>query len=157
MTTPIDPNAYLTCGADGAFETSYTPVPEGEYPAIIDDVIMRVVEFKSDIGVNEQRLVCQVIWSVLDDAVKAALGMAKVTVRQNIFVDLTADGRLDTAKNKNVELGRLREAVGQNQGAWNIAMLRNSHPACIKISTRPDKDDETKICNDVKSVRRLEA
>lgn len=157
MTSPFDPNAYLNLSAEGSFETSYTPVPENEYPAVIDDLKMDTVEFKDETtGQKVQRLVCRLIWSVLDDAVKAALGMTKVVVRQDIFIDLTSDGRFDTGKNKNIDLGRIRDALGQNTGPWQIAMLKGG-VAKIKVTQRPDKKDETKIYNDVKGVTRLAA
>lgn len=155
MTSPFDPNAYMNLQAEGSFETSYTPVPDGEYPASVDDVKLEIITFGET---KEQRLVARLIWSVLDDAVKAALSMQKVVVRQDIFIDLTPDGRFDTGKNKNVDLGRVREALGQNTIAgWTVSHLRGAGPAWIKVTTRPDKKDETKVYNDVKGVRKFAA
>ena len=41
--------------------------------------------------------------------------------------------------NKNVKLGRLREALGQNKNgqAWSFGMLKGAGP--IKVSIEPDK------------------
>jgi hypothetical protein len=156
MTTPFDPNAYMNLQTDASFETSYTPVPENEYPAAIDTAKLEVVKFKDkDTGVEEHRLVGRIIWNILDDAVKAALGMTKVVVRQDVFIDLTPTGQFDTAKNKNIDLGRIREALGQNSGPWSFQMLNGAGPAYIKVTQRPDKNDSSKIYNDVKGVRKF--
>jgi hypothetical protein len=42
-----------------------------------------------------------------------------------ISLDLTPEGLLDSGEGMNVDLGRLREAVGQNEEgvAWNFSML----------------------------------
>lgn len=155
MTTPFDPKAYENVTTEATFETSFTPVPEGEYPAVVDDVKMDVLTMQD----KSQRLIARIIWSILDDAVKAALNMQKVIVRQDVFIDLTPDGRFDTDKNKNIDLGRLRSALGQNNPgqAWGIPMLRGAGPAKIKVATRVDKNDETKVYNDVKGVTKLAA
>lgn len=157
MTTPFDPNAYLNLQTTDSFETSYTPVPDGEYPAAVDSLKLETVKFKDkDTGVEEIRLVCRLIWSILDDAVKNALGMTKVIVRQDIFVDLTPMGQFDTAKNKNIDLGRVRAAFGMNQGAFALQMLNGQGPAYIRVGQRPDKKDSTKVYNDVLGVRKFE-
>lgn len=154
MTTAFDPNAYLNLTTDSPFETRFTPIPENEYPATIDDVKMRVIEMKD----KSQRLIASLSWSVLDDALKTSLNMSKILVRQDVFVDLTPTGAFDTDKNKNIDLGRVREAVGQQDvRPWSIAMLRGAGPAKIKVTQRPDEKDETKIYNDVKAVTRLAA
>src|SRR5688572_7655633 len=143
MTLPFDPNAYANMQVDGSFETQYTPIPAAEYPAQIDSWKLETVKFTDKTtGAEEFRLVCRLNWEIIDDAVKAALNMNKVTVKQDIFVDLTPTGAFDMSKNKNVELGRVREALNQNQGPWSFSMLQGGL-ATIKIGHRADKTDST--------------
>lgn len=156
MTTPFDPNAYMNLQTDASFETSFTPVPDGEYPAAIDSFKLENVKFTDkSTGADEYRLVGRVSWNILDDTVKQALGMHKVLVRQDIFIDLTPTGQFDTSKNKNIDLGRLREALGMNQGAFSLQMLQGAGPVYIKVGSRPDKNDASKIYNDVKGVQKF--
>jgi hypothetical protein len=156
MTQPFDPNAYMAMTTNDSFETSFTPIPESEYPAVVDSVKVDVVKFKDKAtGAEEQRLVCRLIWSILDDAVKAAMGMSKVTVRQDIFIDLAPTGQFESGKNRNIDLGRVREALGLNSGPFSLQMLSGQGPVYLKVTQRPDKDDSTKIYNDVKGVRKF--
>lgn len=49
----------------------------------------------------------------------------KPIITQSIMLDVTSEGALDMGEGKNVQLGRLREAVGQNASGkpWTPAML----------------------------------
>lgn len=142
----FDPNTFLQQTITDANATRLTPIPEGEYLAVIDKLGIRT----NDKGT----IMLDVIWAVLDETVKQTLGMDKPTVKQTCFLDLDANGKLATGDNKNVQVGRVREAVGQNIAgqAWGPNMLQGAGPAKIKITLRPDKDDPTLIYNDVKGV-----
>lgn len=150
MTSPFDPNLFLTQTVDGEMQTKFTPVPEGEYVAAIDDVKLRQ---------EKTFVIADVLWNILDDTVKATLGMNKVIVRQSIFLDIDDSGRLSKDPNKNIQLGRIREALGQNSPGvpWSIVMLKGAGPVKARVSIRVDKDDATKQYNDVKNVTRLAA
>ena len=53
-----------------------------------------------------------------------------------MFLDMDENGDLELGKGKNVDLGRLREALGQNTGGnWSPSQLVGSS-ATIHVSNR---------------------
>lgn len=141
----FDPDTFLQASVDAAFETRLSPVPEGEYLAVIGEDGLKPRTAKD-------RVILDITWSILDEALKAQLGMQKVTVRQSVFLDLDENGRLLHGPNKNIDLGRIREALSQNVPGWIPSMLRGAGPAKIKVTQRMDPEDSSKIYNDVKGV-----
>ncbi len=129
----FDPNVFLSQDVKGASETKYTPVPEGEYDA-----------FVNDIGADEyegQRILV-ITWAIMDEGVKKALGLEQPTLQDRIFLDYE-NGVLAFGVNKNVKLGRLREALGQNDGkkTWNFNMLRGAGPVRLMVAHVPGKGE----------------
>ena len=62
------------------------------------------------------------------------MGRDKVVVSKQIILDVTPNGAIDTGKNKNIELGRLRAAAGQNDGQpWSVGHLRGAGPMMVKV------------------------
>ena len=106
----FNPEQFLNTQITGANETSFTPVPIGEWRAQVDKVEGR--SFTSKAG--DTFRVMEVTWNVLDPSVREVTGMDKPTVRQSIFLDFTESGALEMGKSKNVALGRFRDAIGQN-------------------------------------------
>lgn len=130
----------------GEMSTEYTPVPEGEYAAAITSVKVRMV------GEEKDKPVLDIVWGIDDERVRQELGIEKPSCRQSIFLDLNESGRLDLSKGKNVQLGKLREAVGQNgAGPWAIPHLDGA-AAIVKISHR---EYNGSIYADVKGVAAL--
>ena len=72
--------------------------------------------------------------------------MAEPTVRQTIWLDLTESGSLDFGKGRNVGLGRLRDALGQNETGkpWQPGMMVGG-VAKIKVTHSIDKRDNETI------------
>lgn len=148
----FDPEAFLDTTVDAPMETKRTPIPEGDqYIGTIKDLKLRTAK---------DRVIADITWSVLNvpEEVKARLGFqTDPTSRQSIFLDFDGNGRLATGPNMNVQLGRLREALGQNQPgmAWKMLMLKGAGPAQLKVSNRPDPRDASIIYDEVASVTRL--
>lgn len=129
---------------EGGMETSLPPIPEGEWHAYISKVEGRVVNTK-----NGETPVLDVDWVVTDDGAIEAVGIKEPHVRQTIWLDIDGNGRLALGTGKNLGLGRLREAVGQNgPQAWSFAMLEGQQ-AIVKIAHREYNDN---IYADVKGV-----
>jgi hypothetical protein len=104
--------------------TQVETCPAGEYTAVIEDLELDQFQGKKDPSKLYTKLAVK--WSIDDAAVKERLGRDKVTVSQQLFLDIGPNG-LDNGRGKNVSLGRLREAVGQNgPGAWTPAMLKGT-------------------------------
>lgn len=141
----FDPDNFLSTDVAGANSTEYTPVPEGEYPAIIKGIKPRV----TDSG----RTIADVTWGIQDDKAAEVTGMKEPSVRQSIFLDIDDNGTLSLAKGKNVQLGKLRAAVGQNDPSkpWNFRMLEGQ---MAKVLVKHRMDGET-LYTDVKAVTKL--
>lgn len=147
----FNPDVFMNSEVAEAMETKFSPVPEGEYVASIDDIKVRSAK---------EAVLLDVSWNILDDALKATMNMDKVIVRQSIFLDVEPDGRLMTGPNKNVRLGRLRQGLGQNKPgqAWNFRMLKGAGPVKITVTQRhvqKEGTDETDTYNDVSKVTAL--
>lgn len=144
----FDPNAFLNTEVKGELDTSLPPIPEGTWDAQVDKVAARAVTDRN----GNQRAIMDVTWAVLNDEVKKATTMEKPTVRQSVFLDVNEQGALDFSKGKNVQLGRLRDAVGQNTNkVWSPTMLEGQI-AKVVTKQRPDENDPEIIYSDVKRV-----
>lgn len=127
----FDPDQFMNTTVSAPNATRYLPCPTGDYNAMIEDVKSSV----TDKGKPKM----DVVWSIDNADVKAKLGREKVTVRQTIWLDIE-NGALSVGEGKNVGLGRLRDALGQNTGAaWNPGMLKGG-VAKVKVTHRIDKD-----------------
>lgn len=146
----FDPEVFMSTEVTESMATKFDPVDEGEFVASVEAFKVRAVK---------DAVVLDVLWLILDDALEAKMNMEKIIVRQGVFLDVEHDGRLMTGINKNVRLGRLREALGQNRPGqpWNFRMLKGAGPVKITVtqraSTDPTKPDE--IYNDVVKVTPL--
>lgn len=141
----FNPDTFLNTETEASSATSYTPVPEGEFNAAIKLIKPRVL--------TDGRAVLDITWTVDDETARNETGMAEPSVRQTLWLDTTESGGLDFGKGKNVGLGRLREAVGQNQAGkpWAPGMLVGQ-VAKIKVGHSIDKRDGVTINADVKAV-----
>lgn len=147
----FNPDQFLDMQVTEANDTKLTPVPVGEYVAVIEDVKCRQWQSKQD--PSKSGLTLDITWSIDDPAVKELLGRDKVTVRQGVMLDLTESGGLDMGKGRNVGLGRLREAVGLNTPGqpFSFSMLVG-RVAKVSVSHRIDGDN---IYAEVKGVTKL--
>lgn len=137
----FDPDAFLQQTIDQPMETERELVPEGEYPAMIGDFESKALEMvdftykKGDrAGQPGSMLKFTCPFSLQDDNLKAALGRDTVVATKQMILDVGVDGGLDFGKDKNIDLGRLRAAVGQNvAGAWGIMNLRGAGPLMVQV------------------------
>lgn len=143
----FDVDALFENTTTEANETTFTPIPEGEYTATIDKLKMR--------SPKEGMALLDIVYDIDDPDLAQRLNRQKVTVRQSVFLDIE-NGKLATGPNQNVDLGRVREAVGQNQPGkpWAPSMLEGAGPVKIIVGHRQDKTDPAKVYDDVKKVAR---
>lgn len=144
----FDPNSFLNTEVNEANATAYTPVPEGEYPASIKKLTPRVL--------TDGRAVIDVSMVIDDADVREETGMAEPLVRYTLWLDLTDSGTLDFGKGKNVGLGRLRDALGQNISGkpWQPGMLIGG--VCkAKVTHSIDKRDGVTVQANVSAVSPL--
>jgi hypothetical protein len=138
----FDPELFMQQNVDQPLETEYKLCPVGEYEAMIGDFTSDAFEtfefeYKKGARAGQQgsmtKFNCPFIIS--DAKVQKELGRDSTTVTQQIILDIGTDGGLDFGPNKNVALGRIRNAVGQNAaGPWQIAKLRGCGPVMVKIT-----------------------
>jgi hypothetical protein len=149
-TIPFDPDSFMNQTVDEPMATALQGVPEGEYTAMIGDfdssAFRTVTVTNKTSGLSQDRPVLEVPFVIQDDALKAKLGREQITHRETYWLDLKADGQLDTGPDKNVRLGQLRTALNQNTKGtpWAPSMLRNMGPVRIKITQTSDKRDPDK-------------
>jgi hypothetical protein len=151
--TPFNAELLMGQQLNDANSTELIKVPEGEYTAVSEPISAE--SFKEfDIRRGERAgtkgLKLNVVWLINDDsgALKEMLGRApKVT--QGIMLDRGPQG-LEMGKGKNVGLGRLREALGQNKTGipWSFSML-GGQVAKIKVKHRIDGADTYVEVSDV--------
>jgi len=142
----FSPDDLLTMQTEGEMATSLPPIPEQEYPAM-------VVKLDPRSGVSgktgEPYNILDVTWEIDDEEVREIVGIPNPTARQSIFLDVNDQG-LELGPGKNIQLGRLREAVGQNgPGVWSMSDLEGAS-AVVRIEQRMF-DGNT--YSDVKGVR----
>lgn len=144
----FDPDEFMNSTIDQPLETERTLCPEGEYKAMIDDFTrdaFETFEFEYKRGPNAGQPGSMTNFSIPfvidDDKVKQSMEMDKVVVFKRVVLDFADGGKaLAWGKNKNIELGKIRKAVGQNNpGPWSPAMLRNAGPLMVKVVHRKGK------------------
>ena len=146
----FDPDAFANQTTNEAGSTTFEPIPQGEYRAMIESVKPREVN-----GKEGPRVVLDVVYNLQDPEVAAKLGREKLTIRSGIFLDLNSSGGMDMGKGKNVGLNKLRDACGLNTPGkpFNVKMLEGQ-AVKVQVTLRPDKNSDA-IYNDVRSVGKL--
>lgn len=137
----FDANEFMQGQMDKPLDTEFTLVPISEYMATIDDFdssAFEVINFEYKKGERKgtpgSMTKATIPFVIQDDRVKAELGRDKVTISKQLILDLEEDGKtLATGPNKNIELGRIRAAVGQDKGPWSFSMLRGAGPLMVKV------------------------
>lgn len=121
MTQSFDVNAFVQGGVAFAMPTQQPLLPQDDYPATCTDY--KVVPPEGD-----RSPILEVYWRF--DPNPAFVGTP--TRRQSIFLDVDEQGRVIEAPDKNVSLGGLRNALGQNVPGqpWSPEMLRNARALC---------------------------
>lgn len=155
MANTFDQDAFLNQDVVGANDTQGIPIPEGEYRAILDK--FGIQQFtKSDSGEEVTTTILNVTW-LLDDQdgrIEAVTGRNKNNGRQSVFLDMTPEGGLDMGKGMNSGLGRLREAIGQNDPTkrWAFSMMKGQ---VAKVTVKHKKLDDGAIVANVTKVSAL--
>jgi len=129
----FDPNAFMNTEFKESNATRVIPCPVGDYAAMISKVDSRTLPNGS--------VVMDVTWSIDDARAKETTGRPTITCRQTVWLDFDTNGGLAFGEGKNVGLGRLRAALGQNTAGqpWSPSML-SGKTARVKVTHRADKD-----------------
>lgn len=147
----FDTDSFLSIAVPSGLSTRYTPIPVGEYPAVIHDVKLR--------RTNNGSVILEVMWDLQAPDIQEKLNMKELRARQSIFLDFDASKNppgLDMSENKNVQLGRLLEAVGRReQGLPSFNQLIGLGPCKVSVTHRPNQDDPTQVFAEIKTAVRM--
>lgn len=147
----FDPSQFLDFTTTDANSTERVPCPPGEYDAQVEKLETRTWTSKTD--PTKSGVTLEVTWSIQDQTVLQQLDKDKVTVKQGVMLDFTDTGSLDMGKGKNIGLGRLRAATGNNVPGRPFApsMLMGCM-AKVRVSHEPSKDDPSVVYDRVTAV-----
>lgn len=150
-TSLFDPNTFLTQEQAGGFETKYPVIPAGEYPAISKKLDFRQMDATDP--TKGKYNVLDITWGIDDAGVKEATKLPEPTCRQSIFLDIGEDGKLARGTGKNVQLGRLLEALGLNDPnvPFSFSQLVG-RPALVRIEQSPNQKDPDNPYSNVTKV-----
>ena len=139
----FDPESFANATIEAELSTRAEPIPPDTYAATIEKV--GVLDVKGYACMD-------VTWKISAPELEEVDGRF---VTQRVFLDITDSGQLDVSKGKNVTLGRIRNAVGQNVAgqAWSPNMLFGQS-AMIQVINEGNKKDPTdeNIYDRVKTV-----
>jgi hypothetical protein len=142
----FNPDTILNAQFDQATSTEFLVVPEGEYVAQTRPITaqnFRSVEVKKQGSerFGQKMTFLDIQWEIDDPKLKEEWGRTPVA-RQSLILEFSPDGNaLEFGKGKNVSLGKLREAFGQNMTGrpWAFSML-GGQAAKIRVKHRLDGD-----------------
>lgn len=135
---------FMNTTMQGPTSTVVLVCPEGEYKAFIDDGD-KAIQFRDGDASRNLSPQCVVLFAITgDQQPNQFLKRDKVLVPMTCWLDLDEAGEgLDLGEGKNVGLGRIRKAIGQNEGTFNPPMMKGKGPVLIKVGHRADKNDPT--------------
>lgn len=144
MADPVfNPEMFLNITTNEANSTELLQMPEGEYLAVTkgigpDSFKSFPIKQGDRAGQNFYRL--DLVWEINDEGGKWREYLGRdPKITQGIGLDISKDGTLEMGKGKNVALGQVREALGQNQSGkpWSMSQL-GGQVAKIKVKHRLD-------------------
>lgn len=127
----FNPDQFMSTEVTQSNETDYTLLPEGEYAGVISDA-------KADTTSNGSYLM-RLTWLIDDANAREVMNSEEPKCSQTIWLDIDENtGHLDFGTNKNIMLGQLRDALGQNDGSpWSPSMLIGQ-PATVLVEHSAD-------------------
>ena len=142
----LNPEMLLDAATKVAFDTKVAPCPEGVYTMLISKLDIRTGTNKN----GEAYCMLNVMLEVEDQVVREQLGRDKVFVQHAAMLDIINDPatglpKLDDAKGKNIDLGRIREACDLNEPKkeFNMNMLLNRLvKGSVTIRTNEENGDQ---------------
>ena len=140
-------DAFLNNVVTAKMETARIPFPEGEHAVNIVDIDIKDGTIKN--GENAGKSWAQLILKcdAKDPNVAAEMGFDGDTparISAFVFLDLDHEnGTLAVGPNQNVELGKIRAAVGQNEEGeeWTLMNLRGADMGIVVKHTLNDKQE----------------
>lgn len=145
----FDSASFLNSALGGSNATRRDPLPAGETTGQITKIDL--VSGEKD-GRAWYKLNSTI--ELNDSSYLASANRERATITYGIMLDMNEGGGVAMGPNKNVQLGKLREACGVNQPGKTLNDMVGQFIRVV-ISHRPDKDDPSVIYDDVKAVAKL--
>lgn len=149
----FDPQEFMAQTVNETFADRRTPIDAKDY----DNAYIKVgsVEFRGGVGEKSGKAWRRVeMYFQIDDAEqKEKTGLDNPGASYGFFLDVAEDGKtLLTGPNRNVDLGALRKALGQEAAPWSFSMLDGAGPVRIRVKHVANNDDSTKVRAEVFAV-----
>lgn len=151
---PFNAQEFLNKTVDAPMATSIKPCPEGEWKAMISTKIP-VLEWFSEAEWKDKKSgrtmtqpTVKIPVEIIDERARELLPRETILVYYDAFMDVLANGHLDTSEDKNVRIGALREALGQNNASgWTFERLYGAGPFMAKVyhETSDKRQDGSKF------------
>lgn len=162
QTLAFDPQAFIAATVEKPLDEVYRVCPEGEYPAMIDtfnEYTFGSIDFDYKKGERAGQKghmdFFNVPFVIQDPTVQASLGRDKVVVPAKCIIDWRDNirgGPIDDGPGKNILLGQIKGAVGQNQPGVPHSSLQGAGPVIVKVTHRPDEKNPEKKYAEVTRV-----
>lgn len=139
---PLNTEEFLQTTTDSELDDHLEPCPPGEWLAVTGKPEIHDFVFAKGDRIGETGYRMTVKYTIQDQEVLDHCQREVVSVTQSVLLDLTEDGTgLDMGKGKNIGLGQIRTALGQNEPgqAWSPAMIEGQP---IKVKVKGDIWDE---------------
>ena len=142
----FNPQEFLSKTVGAGMATSIKPCPEGEWIGIISTKVPVVDWFGEAEWKDKQtqqtrtQPTVKIPVEITDERAKALVTRNTLLVTYDAFLDLLPNGHLDTSEDKNVRIGALRLALGQESDpAWTFEKLFGAGPAIFKVYHQKDE------------------
>lgn len=145
----FSPEALLNAKFESANATRRDPLPIGETLAQVTKL-----DFANGEKDSKPWYKLNVQLSISDNEYLAKAQREVATITYGIMLDMTEAGTFAMGPNKNVSLGRLREATGTNQPGKGLNDMLGQYVR-IQIGHRPDKNDPSIVYDEVKAVAKM--
>ena len=150
MSTLFDPASFMSAALNEANETKRVPAP------VADQVPAQIVAATIKTGEKDGRTWAQ--WQgrfeITDPGYLAEMPVdpkpEKITLSYEFFLDLTEQNTLAFGQNKNIKLGKLREATGCNLPGKSLNDIVGQMVR-VKVGHRVNQEDGT-VYEEIKGV-----
>ncbi len=141
----LNTEEFLQTTTEGVLDDHLDPCIPGEWLAIAGKPSIASFVYKQGEREGETGYRMVLKWAIQAQEVLDALDRERVSVTQSVLLDLTDDQTgLDMGKGKNITLGQIRTALGQNTAGsdWSPAMIEGQ-PAKLKVAAGVYEDRPT--------------
>lgn len=149
----FDEEAFLHEVQGDVFDTEYSPVPEGEFVVTVKPGSTKIINGNGKDGRPWRKYTARAV--IDSEEARKATNLEAPTARIAFFLDLNEAGSaLASGKNRNVDLGRLLKATGNDKAGWTYAAIEGI-PFTGRVQHKPDPRDASRVFADVVAFAKL--